>query len=275
MYGYNRIGVPVAGAIALRDFVMLPSVPILTIIDFISEGSHMAKTKKHITATILVEAALSVLLVLRCKNEPPTQATNSSHASTPPASPPVNRIRIATSKNLWCALTLIADKEGYFAVEGLSPELNYQAAGCLNMDALLGDAADVANVVETNIAYQAMNRTPNLAVIGHIVTATDYTIITKKSAHIARPSDLRGKRIAYAQATGAESFLFWFLEHHSIPIAAVTLVPLQPSGLVDHFLGESTEAVVSWEPFASAIRTRLKDLGSTYESDPRRALRAL
>jgi sulfonate transport system substrate-binding protein len=187
-----------------------------------------------------------------------------SRGTSPPGPRP---IRVATSKNLWCALTLIADAQGYFHARGLDPQMNYQAAGRLNMDALLGGTVDFANVVETNIAYQALNRTSNLAILGRIVSATDYAILTRGSAGIQHPADLVGKRLAYAQATGAESFVFWFLEKEGISPSSLTLIPLQPAGLVDHFLGGGAEAVATWEPFVTTIRSRMASLGPTFESD--------
>jgi ABC-type nitrate/sulfonate/bicarbonate transport system substrate-binding protein len=175
-------------------------------------------------------------------------------------------VRVVTSKNLWCALTLVADEERLFLKEGLDVDLQYQAAGRLNMDALLGESADIANVVETNVAYQALAGTSNLAVHSVIVSAYDFVLLTAEASGIGNVGDLVGKRIAYAQATGAESFLFWFLEAKDIPVGSVVLVPLQPAGLVDAFVNGAADAVVAWEPFASTIRSRPIRLGWTFEA---------
>lgn len=199
-----------------------------------------------------------------------TTACGTSPASGDKATLPVTvadvRIRVATSKNLWCSLTLVANKQGFFRDEHLVVEPTYQAAGRLNMDALLGGAVDIANVVETNVAYQALNATSDLAIEGAIVTARDYAILTKSASHIAKSGDFKGKSLAYSQATGAESFVFWFLESQGIAIASVKLKPLQPAGLVDGFIGQPTDAVAAWEPFVSTIRSRPVELGPTFDA---------
>ncbi|MFN0140666.1 MAG: ABC transporter substrate-binding protein [Pyrinomonadaceae bacterium] len=176
-------------------------------------------------------------------------------------------VKIATSKNLWCGLTLIAVKKEFFQQEGLSPDVSYQAAGRLNMDALLGGAVDFANVVETNIAYQALNNTQDIKVHSRIVEANDYVIITNGPSNIKQPADLKGKSLIFAQATGAESFVFWFMEKHNLSKDSVKLSPLQPAALVDNFLNGQSDSVASWEPFASTIRSKKQDLGESFYSD--------
>jgi len=176
-------------------------------------------------------------------------------------------VRIATSKNLWCAMTLIAVDKHYFEEEGLEPDINYQAAGRLNMDALLGGSVDIANVVETNIAYQSLNNITDLKIHSRIVSANDYTILTTKKSKIIVPQDFKDKSISYSQATGAESFLFWFMEHNGLIDENLKLVPLQPAGLVDNFLGGGSDAVTAWEPFVSTIENQMKDLGELFRAD--------
>lgn len=222
--------------------------------------------------TVISTVTVGVLLDafgISCQQTSPAPApTVTQNPPAPSVATPTVRLRIATSKNVWCALTLIANKQKFFREEGLEAEIAYQAAGRLNMDALIGGAADVANVVETNIAYQALTRASDLAIHGTIVIARDYTVLTKRTARIKSSAKLRGRRLSYAQATGAESFVFWYLEHENLPRSALKLVPLQPAGVIDHFLGTETEAVATWEPFASAIRDRLKDVDVLFQGDP-------
>lgn len=179
----------------------------------------------------------------------------------------LTKVKIATSKNLWCAMTLIAIDRHYFEQEGLKPEVNFQAAGRLNMDALLGGSVDIANVVETNIAYQALNNVEDLKVHGRIVSANDYTILTTQKSKIINPQDFQTKSVSYAQSTGAESFLFWFMEHNGLMNSNLKLIPLQPAGLVDNFKGGGSDAVTTWEPFVSTIQNHKKDLGNLFRAD--------
>ena len=179
----------------------------------------------------------------------------------------VTTIKIATSKNLWCAMTLIALDKHYFEEEGLKPDVYYQAAGRLCMDALVGGSVDFADVVETNIAYQAFNNTTDLKIHSRIVEAADYTILTTQNSMILTPQDFENKRISFAQATGAESFLFWFMEYNNLLDKELKLIPLQPAGLVDNFIGSGSDAVTTWEPYVSTIQNQKNDLGKLFRAD--------
>src|SRR5256885_412221 len=75
-------------------------------------------------------------------------------------------VRVATSNNAWCMLTLVALDVGLFEKHGLIADPSFNAAGRINMDALLSGSADVANIVEMNIANAAKAGERDLFVIG-------------------------------------------------------------------------------------------------------------
>lgn len=165
-----------------------------------------------------------------------------------------DEIKIATSKNLWCALTLIADKKNFFFDENIRVTLTYQAAGRLNMEALVAESVDVANVVEVNVANQAIAGNPNLSVLGSIVHAKDFSVVVRSQLSITKPEQMNGIRIGFAPGTGSEIFLYEFLKSHGIETTDVTLVKIPPTGIVDQFTrGGEVDAVVSWEPFVSTM----------------------
>lgn len=273
--GYQRSNLPPKHIKSGFDLFKLALLPVVSLMDIYEGTPTMNSTNFNLTRSRTYKAIAGILvlfaifLIWQWRSTPTEKKSVPLNDSTRVANTgnPLTPVRIATSKNLWCALTLIANEKGFFFAEGLKAELNIQAAGRLNMDALLGGTVDIANVVETNIAYQALNRTSNLAIHSRIVSATDYAIITRASSLIRSASDLRGKNLAYAQATGAESFVFWFLEKEAIPQTSIKLIPLQPAGIVDHFLAGKTDAVATWEPFVSTIRKRSTDLGRIFYAE--------
>ena len=251
----------------IAEVIGMPVYTILSIFDGEITVKRVKIDKKILSFCIVALALITLILMQYYFGNNQSGATIQTVEKINKTQTKMTHIRIATSKNLWCALTLIAYDKGYFQAESLDPELNIQAAGRLNMDALLGGAVDFANVVETNIAYQSLNDTRNLLVHGRIVSATDYAILTKATANIRSPQELNGKSIAYAQATGAESFVFWLLEKENISYSNVKLISLQPSGIVDHFLGGNSEAIATWEPFVSTIKNRSNNLGNIFYTD--------
>jgi len=166
-------------------------------------------------------------------------------------------VRLATSKNLWCALSLIAIDQGMFTAEGLDIRQTYQLAGRQNMDALVSKSAEIANIVEVNHAYQALNGNTDLAVIGSIVAARDFAVVSKRSSKIQGPKDLVGRTLAFAPGTGAEMFVFALLKENNIRPDAVKLKRVQPAALVDAIASGDVDAAASWEPFVSSMKTRL------------------
>jgi len=232
--------------------------PVINLINNLKNKTMDRTTEKKwqigVIATIIV--IFASLIIWKVWDNSPKEAFSNT-----------TTVKIATSKNLWCAMTLIALDKGYFEAEGLKPDVNYQAAGRLCMDALVGGSVDIANVVETNIAYQALNNTTDLEIHCRIALTNDYAILTTQKSQIFTPQDFKNKSISFAQATGAESFLFWFMEHNDLLDKSIKLIPLQPVGIIDNFLGGGSDAVTTWEPFVSTIRNQKKDLGTSYMAD--------
>src|SRR5215813_984623 len=101
------------------------------------------------------------------------------------ASQDLSKVRLSTSKNLWCTLSLVAIDQGFFEREGLNVDTVYQLAGRQNMDALVSKSVDIANVVEVNLAYQALNGNANLVVPASIVYARDFSVVARRQSGIA------------------------------------------------------------------------------------------
>ncbi|HYJ04189.1 MAG TPA: NrtA/SsuA/CpmA family ABC transporter substrate-binding protein [Chthoniobacterales bacterium] len=157
-------------------------------------------------------------------------------------------ISMAIGKNVWCSLPIVAKEKGFFKEEGLDVNFNFQDAGRYCMDALLSDSVDLAAVVEANVAYIgfAGNRKP--VVVAEIVSSS-CGIISRRSAGINSESDLRGKKIAYTPATGAEPFLYRFLAKHGISNGEVELRKMQPKALQPALVAKEVDAAATWEPF--------------------------
>lgn len=202
-------------------------------------------------------SACCVGLAIHIRTQALTTAPVPKSAGATSSTGAKKHVTIATSKNLWCALTLIALDQGYFSAEGLEIEPTFQLAGRQNMDALVSSTVDIANVVEVNNAYQALNGNVDLGIIGSIVAARDFAVISKKSSGISKPSDLVGKTLTFAPGTGAEMYVFALLKANNIDPRKVKLKRVQPAGLVDSIASPEVDAAASWEPFVSAMTTRL------------------
>jgi NitT/TauT family transport system substrate-binding protein len=143
---------------------------------------------------------------------------------------------------------LVAKDKRFFEAEGLNVTLNYQDAGRYCMDALLSKSTDFAAVVEANFGFVGFtgNRTP--VALAEIVSSS-CGIVARKSRNIEKPEDLRGKRIAYTPATGADPFLYRFLAKHGVSYKDVDLRKMQPKAIQPALVAGEVDAASTWEPF--------------------------
>lgn len=114
--------------------------------------------------------------------------------------------------------------------------------------------ADVATHAETQ-ALRYSVRNPNLRII-LTVTEGHYRIVARRSAGIAKLTDLKGKRIATVPPTSAGYFLNVMLKSAGLSLADVQSVPVTPLSDMPKALAEGrVDAVVIWEPYSeNAVR---------------------
>jgi sulfonate transport system substrate-binding protein len=125
--------------------------------------------------------------------------------------------------------------------------------------------ADLAAQAETQ-ALRASVANPDLRII-MTVTEGLYRIVARRSAGIARPADLRGKRIAVFERTSAAYFVDRMLVQAGISPEDVVLVPMRPREMEPALSAKKVDAVAIWEPESERALAALGDDAVTF-SDP-------
>src|SRR5262249_15651212 len=149
----------------------------------------------------------------------------------------------------WCTLTILADKKGYFRDHGLEVELRYVQAAKFAMDALLSRDVAAANVDETNMVFLGYAGNDEVAIIARHALVADGAIVARKSAGIATPADLAGKKLGILQGTTSQIFADRFLKKHSLAPDSVRIVNLQPVAIQSSLVSKDIDAGSVWEPF--------------------------
>jgi NitT/TauT family transport system substrate-binding protein len=112
---------------------------------------------------------------------------------------------------------------------------------------IMDGSADVATNAETQLLRQSVDD-PNLRVI-FTVAESFYRIVARKSAGIAKVSDLKGKRITTPRNTSAESYLVRMLATANLTETDVTIVPITPVTEMSVALKDRrVDAIAMWEP---------------------------
>jgi ABC-type nitrate/sulfonate/bicarbonate transport system substrate-binding protein len=166
----------------------------------------------------------------------------------------VKQVNFATSKNMWCALGLIANENGYFADEGLKVNIKYLDAGKYCLDALVSNSVEFATIVEVNIAYYGFTGDTSVEIIASLVNSTSSGIVVRKSSNILKPEDLKGKTLAFSPGTTSDIFANWFLEKYNLSSSNVELMKIQPNAIVGAMTSKSIDAASTWDPHIYNIK---------------------
>jgi len=177
-------------------------------------------------------------------------------------------VTLASSKNLWAAVPIIAEKKGFFAGEGLDVHLEYVQAAKFAMDALVSGQAQFSTLVELNVAFLGYNGNRDLHVVATVVKSYDSAIVARRSAGIVVPADLSGKQIGVLPATTSAIFADRFLAKHGIAPGKVTLQNLQPIAIQTSIVQHQIDAGSVWQPFILNITNALGKNDTTVFTDP-------
>lgn len=169
----------------------------------------------------------------------------------------LEKVSLATSKNPWSALTIIAHKKGFFKEEGLDVDLQYVQAAKLAMDALLSGSAQFANVVETNVAFLGYTGNKNIELVATHCESHDGAIIARGDAKIQTPKDLEGKKLGILQGTTSQIFADRFIDKYKLDRSKVQIVNLTAVAIQSSILSRDIDAGSIWQPFVYNVQKQL------------------
>src|SRR5437773_1032625 len=158
----------------------------------------------------------------------------------------VEKVRLAQNQSPISGVSIIADRKGFFAQNGLDVEVFKFTTGKQCLDTVMGGGADIATTAEAPTTAAAMSG-QKIALLAR----TEYSYIktlTATAAQIRKPADLKGKRIAFTAGTGGEVYTMQLLKAARLGKDDVTLVNLRPQDMVAALASGSIDAYGTWEP---------------------------
>jgi NitT/TauT family transport system substrate-binding protein len=199
---------------------------------------------RRLVIAVLTAMALIALTVSGCQQKQ--------------ASPP-EKITIAYSTAPNAILMAIALAKDYFKEEGLDVTPQPHAFGKPALQSVIEGKADIATVGDTPVVFGVMNGN-KIMVLAVIQTSNkNEAIVARMDRGIAKPSDLKGKKIGLTLATTGHFFAEAFLLAHRINISQVKVIDLKPDEMADALGTGKVDAISTWNP---ALTQAKKKLGS-------------
>jgi len=166
----------------------------------------------------------------------------------------------------------VADKQKTWEAQGLKPEVVTFASGRLALDALVGGRITIATAAETPVVFANLNGLP-VRIIGTLNRHEPFDLAAVKDIKTA--SDIKGRKIGYAQGTNAHYYLAKLLAANGLKLGDITAVNLSPGDFVTSLANGSLDAFIWTEPHLSQALAqgpdrfhiiRNPDLYNTYSS---------
>jgi NitT/TauT family transport system substrate-binding protein len=170
---------------------------------------------------------------------------------------------ISTGSPEFSALTLVADKKGFFTKYRLNVTIRDYPTGVGAVNDLMQGNADLAYAAEF-VGVSLLGKYPDLRIIGCTAECDVISIVSRNDRGIATPKDLKGKSIAVPKNTQAEFFLGRYLALNGIEITDIRIHYVDPADLVDSVVSGNDDAAIIWEPYAFIIGKQLGRNSTTF-----------
>lgn len=168
-------------------------------------------------------------------------------------------LKLAVARTPLSLPLYVAASEGYFSDEGLATTMADCVGGHTCLQLVLEGKADVGTASDSPVMFRSFERSDYVVIGTFVTTSDDVKLVGRRSAGIARPADLRGKKVGVVRGASSHYFLDSFLLLNGIDPRSVDLVALQPDEMAAAMKSGRVAAVSAWEPFAFDTLRAVKD----------------
>jgi NitT/TauT family transport system substrate-binding protein len=141
-----------------------------------------------------------------------------------------------------------AQRQGFFAKEGIKAELTIYRSGGETFEAMAAGAADLQLNSAALIAAGRRKGVLTKAVAGAALGYYGWYLMVKADSKVTQVSELEGKKVGITAAgSGSDLLALWTMQNRKIKF---TNVPLGGGGLVPNLLSGNVDAVVLYSPLS-------------------------
>lgn len=170
---------------------------------------------------------------------------------------PLQKITVAYTYQPQSTLVHVAVKKGYFAEEGLDVQSLMHTYGKAALQSVVENKADFATVAETPVMFNVL-KGEKIYVIANIeINSMNNGIVARKTAGIATPGDLKGKRVGFTPGTTSDFFLDSFLTANGLTRKEIQAIALKPEEMQEAIETDKVDAASVWNYPLTQIKHRL------------------
>jgi NitT/TauT family transport system substrate-binding protein len=163
------------------------------------------------------------------------------------------------------ALVPLARLQGFYQAEGLEVQTRHFPSGFQALAAMLAGDCALSTAAVPPVVFQALHRA-DFRILAALSTSGQFErIVAYRDRGIQAPADLRGRRIAVAQATSGHYFLDMFLAAHGLTASDVTQVYLPPQEIGPALLAGTVDAAAYWEPHIHNLAKQLGERAQVFD----------
>jgi NitT/TauT family transport system substrate-binding protein len=176
----------------------------------------------------------------------------------------VGAVRLAASLTLSAAPVWLAQDLGFFARAGLDATVQPSDTGKTATEAMLKGEVDLAPATEFKAIETSFTR-KDVRILGTTSFMHNTRLLGLKVKGIAKPEDLKGKRIGVNFGTSGEYHLARLLVLHGMTRGDIAWVNLKPQAMADALADGRVDAVMVWSPFSTAIEQRFGERIASFD----------
>ena len=190
---------------------------------------------------------------------------------------PMEKITVGVEKSLLPALVWIAEDNGYFTENGVEVTIKeYDSGraaltamltqGGLPAEALAKEGLDMVTVAQTPVMFNSFNRSDFAIVSAMVSSYNDVFVLARRDRDIAKPGDLRGKKVGLTKGSTGQYFLGLFLSKNNILPSEVEEVDIPAGKLAESITASSVDAISVWQPHIYNAQKALGDKSIIFPS---------
>ena len=164
---------------------------------------------------------------------------------------PVEKLRIATTREEISSPVFFASSNEYFKKVGLEVEIQEVASGKAALELVLKGEADVATVGDVPIEFIAFERQDFSILATFATNYNQHKLVIRKDSGITSVVDLKNKKIGTLLNSGAHFELYNLLIKAGLSIVDVKIVSAKPPELPALLAQKEVDAIVIWDPYAA------------------------